>query len=112
MKLLLTALLSSLLTAAAFLQAYGPPKLENAKVAVTELVYEPGVARARHVRARDQVIVFLDDCRYERTDPETGEKTIRQRRAGDVIWHDKGEVAPVLVNRGEKAYRTLVIELK
>jgi hypothetical protein len=29
-----------------------------------------------------------------------------------VIWHDKGEDAPVLVNLGTKPYRTLVIELK
>jgi hypothetical protein len=64
------------------------------------------------VRAHDQVIVFLDDCRYERTDPQTGEKTIRERKSGDVIWHAKGEDAPRLVNAGNKAYRTVVVELK
>ena len=56
--------------------------------------------------------MFLDDCRYERTDPASGEKTVRERKSGDVIWHSKGEDAPLLVNAGEKAYRTLVIELK
>ena len=50
--------------------------------------------------------------RYERTDPSNGEKTVRERKSGDVIWHSKGEDAPLLVNAGEKAYRTLVIELK
>ena len=86
--------------------------LENTKVKVLEAIYEPGVPRKRHIRAADQVIVFLDDCRYQRTDPQTGEKTIRRRKAGDAIWHDKGEIAPVLVNLESKAYRTLVIELK
>ncbi len=87
-------------------------KLENAKVRVTEVTSAPGAARERGVRPHDQVIVFLDDCRYERTDPQTGAKTVRTRKSGDVIWHDKGEAAPLLVNAGAKPYRTLVIELK
>ena len=86
-------------------------KLENAKVRVTEVSYLPGVARDRFIRQHDQVIVFLDDCKYQRTDSKSGEKTVRERKSGDVIWHDKGEDAPVLVNLGAKPYRTLVIEL-
>ena len=87
-------------------------KLENAKVKVTEVTYEPGVPRERYIRPTDQVIVFLDDSRYERTDSKTKEKTIRERKSGDVIWHDKGEDAPVLINLGKTPYRTLTIELK
>lgn len=87
-------------------------KLENAKVRISEVVYAPGVPRERYTRPTDQVIVFLDDSRYERTDSETKEKTIRERKAGEVIWHNKGEDAPVLINLGSKPYRTLVIELK
>ncbi len=87
-------------------------KLENAKVRVTEVTYTPGVARERHIRASDQVIVFLDDCKYRRTDSQTGERTVRERKSGDVIWHNKGEDAPVLENIGSKPYRTLVVELK
>ena len=87
-------------------------KLENAKVHVTEVTYAPGTPRERSIRAHDQVIVFLDDCRYERLDSQTKEKTIRQRKSGDVIWHDKGEDAPQLTNLGAKPYRTMVIELK
>jgi hypothetical protein len=87
-------------------------KLENAKVRVTEVMYAPGTPRDRSIRAHDQVIVFLDDCRYERLDSQTKEKTIRERKSGDVIWHDKGEDAPQLTNLGAKAYRTMVIELK
>jgi hypothetical protein len=87
-------------------------RLENARIRVVEVTYLPGVARSRHVREQDQIIVFLDDCRYERKDPDTGEKTVRERKAGEVIWHGRGEVAPELVNVGAKPYRTLVIELK
>jgi hypothetical protein len=87
-------------------------KLENAKVRVTEVLYAPGTPRERSIRGHDQVIVFLDDCRYERLDSQTKEKTIRERKSGDVIWHDKGEDAPQLTNLGAKPYRTMVIELK
>jgi len=90
----------------------GKVKLENARVRVTEITSGPGSVRERGVRQTDQVIVFLDDCRYERTDPATGQKTFRERKSGDAIWHDKGEDAPQLVNMGAKPYRTLVIELK
>jgi hypothetical protein len=87
-------------------------KLENAHVRVTEVTAAPGSIRERGIRETGQVIVFLDDCRYERTDPATGQKTVRERKSGDVIWHDKGEDAPQLANVGPQPYRTLVIELK
>jgi hypothetical protein len=87
-------------------------KLDNARVQVTEVSSPPGAVRERGVRAHDQVIVFLDDCRYERTDPKTGAKSMQERKSGDVIWHTQGEEAPQLVNKGNKPYRTVVIELK
>lgn len=87
-------------------------KLENARVRVTQLDYEPGRPRAKSIRPADQVIVFLDDSRYERIDPDSGAKEVRTRKSGDVIWHNKGEAAPVLTNLDRKTYRTLVIELK
>ena len=87
-------------------------KLENPKVKITEITYMPGVPRPRYIRQGDQVVVFLDDCKYQRIDSQTGEKTIRERKSGDTIWHDKGEDAPVLTNLGTKSYRTLVIEMK
>jgi hypothetical protein len=87
-------------------------KLENDRVKISEVLYQPGVRRERYIRPTDQVIVFLDESRYERIDSQTKEKTIRQRKAGEVIWHDKGEDAPVLINLGNTPYRTLVIELK
>ena len=87
-------------------------KLENPKVKITEVTYLPGVPRERYIRPTDQVIVFLDDCRYERLDSKTKEKTVRERKSGEVLWHDRSEDAPQLTNLGSKPYRTLVIELK
>jgi hypothetical protein len=86
--------------------------LENVRVKVSELTYEPGKPREPHIRPTDQVIVFLDDCQYERTDPVTGEKIVRKRKSGEVIWHDRSEMAPRLINTGAKPYRSLLIELK
>lgn len=86
--------------------------LENEKVKITEVTYQPGVARARYTRPTDQVIVFLDDCKYQRIDSKTGDKKVQERKAGESIWHNKGDDAPVLINLGSKGYRTLVIELK
>jgi hypothetical protein len=87
-------------------------RLENNRVQVIEVTAAPGSVRERGVRAHDQVIVFLDDCRYQRTDPKTGAKSVQERKSGDVIWHNQGEDAPQLVNVGAKPYRTVVIELK
>ena len=115
--LLFTAAASSALTLLAVWSAGWAPLprrvlLENARVRVTEVTYLPGGPRDRYIRPTDQVIVFLEDCRYERIDSKTGEKTVRERKAGEVIWHDRGEDAPVLINVGSKPYRTLTIELK
>jgi hypothetical protein len=117
LKLAATAVASSLLTLLAVWTAGGadlPSKvlLDNARVKVTHITSPARAVRERGVRATDQVIVFLDDCRYERIDPDTGAKTIRERKSGEVIWHDKGEAAPQLTNAGAKPYRQVVIELK
>src|SRR3954453_8786662 len=96
----LTALCSAALTLLV-VNAAAPAhsvKLENARVRVTEENYTPGEPRPRAIRQHAQVIVFVDDCRYERLDSETHQKTIRQRKSGYVIWHDKGEDAPQLTN--------------
>jgi hypothetical protein len=112
-----SAVISSALTLAAvwsFGWAALPAKvaLENAHVRVTEVTYLPGVPRERFIRPTNEVIVFLDDCRYQRLDSTTGEKTVRTRKSGETIWHDKGEDAPQLINLGSQPYRTLVIEMK
>jgi hypothetical protein len=116
-RMVLTAAVSSALTLLAVWTAGGAAlpsqtKLENARVRVTEITAPPGAPRERHIRQADQVIVFLDDCRYERTDSATGKKSVQERKSGDVIWHNKGEDAPQLSNLGSQSYRTVVIELK
>ena len=112
-KLILTALLSS--AATALLCMYLPPGerlLDNKRVTVTRVTYQPGVPRERYIRPTDQVIVFLDESEYERIDSQTKEKTIRRRKSGEVIWHDKGEDAPILTNKAAQPFRTVVIEVK
>jgi hypothetical protein len=87
-------------------------KFENERVRVSEVIHEPGVPRESYIRLTDQVIVFMDDCRYERVDFRTGDRVIRERKSGDFLWHPRGEEAPVLINRGSRPYRTVVIEIK
>jgi len=87
-------------------------RMENARIILTETVFNPGVPVRGRRRTTDQLIIFVDNCRYERTDPVSGSKSIRVRKAGDFIWYDKGGASPVLVNLGEAPYRTLLIELK
>lgn len=86
--------------------------LENEKVRVVERLIPPDGVRGRHEREFDQVIVFIIDCTYERVDPETGEKTVRHRQAGDTIWHSKGEQAPELINRSGKTMHSIIVNLK
>lgn len=85
--------------------------LQNERVLVTEVIYEKDSRRPTHVRQNDQVIVFLDDAHYEVAYPD-GKKETRGRKAGEVIWHSRGETAPNLTNTGELAYRTIVVNLK
>ena len=116
-NILLTAALS---VAATLLVVYNLPaaglvtetvKLENARVNVTETHNPAGITRDPYTRPSDQVIVFVDDCTYDRIDPKTGQATRVVRKAGEVIWHNKGEFAPSLANKGG-AYRTVIIGLK
>ena len=114
-RTLVTAILSAAATLAAVYAAdavLGTVRLEKPRVTVTEVLHHPGVPRDPYVRPTDQVIVFLDDAGYDRVDDATGEKRRVTRKAGEVIWHDKGEKAPRLINAGAKPYRTLVIALK
>lgn len=85
-------------------------RLDNAKVTVTESLTPAGGKRDAYVRPSDQLIIFLDDAEYEAIEAG-GEKALRKRKAGEVIWHSKGETAPTLVNTG-KAYRNLIVALK
>jgi hypothetical protein len=86
--------------------------LDNVRARVTERVIPPGSERITYLRDTDQIIVFVNDCSYDRVDPDTGEKITRKRKAGEIIWHDRSEKAPTLVNVGSRPMRSLVIALK
>ena len=85
--------------------------LDNQRLTVTEITMPPGARRPPYTRPADQLIVFVDEADYEATDAE-GKKQVRHRQSGEIVWHNKGEAAPLLVNTGRKAYRNLVIALK
>ena len=85
-------------------------KLDNAKVTITESRTPEGGRRETYTRPTDQIIVFIDEAQYEAV--EAGKPPARRhRQPGDIVWHNKGEAAPALINKG-KAYRNLVIALK
>ncbi len=85
--------------------------LENERVAVTEYSYAAQSKRTSYTRDTDQVIVFLDDAEYDATDAK-GITQHKFRKRGEIVWHDKGEIAPVLVNTTKKPFRNVVIALK
>lgn len=85
--------------------------LDNQRVIVTEMTTLPDARREPYTRPTDQIIVFLDEADYSATDA-AGQKQIKHRAAGEIVWHNKGEAAPLLVNTGKKPYRNLVIALK
>ncbi|HEY3742942.1 MAG TPA: hypothetical protein VGL53_24010 [Bryobacteraceae bacterium] len=82
--------------------------LDNPRVRVTEVVFQPGVRRESYRRPTDQLVVFLDDCTFDAIANECRHVV---RKSGEVIWHPKDELAPVLINTGERPFRTLLIEM-
>jgi hypothetical protein len=84
--------------------------LDNTKVQVNRVIYEKHSIRSPHTRPRNHAIALLDDARYNVT-YANGKKEVRERKSGDVIWHEQGEEAPTLTNAGT-SYRTVVINLK
>jgi hypothetical protein len=117
-KIVITALLSSALTltvvrlTAAREEITQKVVLENKRLIVSDRMIPLGTLRETHTRDTDQVIVFLEDCVYDRINADTGKTDRIARKAGEVLWHNKGEHAPKLVNRGAKPFRSLVIALK
>jgi hypothetical protein len=85
--------------------------LDNRRVTVTEVTVAPQGRREPYTRPSDQIIVFIDEAEYEATDA-AGKKQTKRRRPGEIVWHSKGEAAPLLVNVGRQPYRNLVIALK
>ena len=87
--------------------------LDNDRVKITEVYFAPGARReGGWIRAGDQVIVWLDEASYDASDANGSAPQFYRRNQGSILWHPKGETAPLLVNKGEKPFRELVIELK
>ena len=73
-------------------------KLDNPRITVTESLTPAGGRRESYTRPTDQLIVFLDDAQYEAVDAD-GKATLRQRKSGDIVWHKKGEMVPIIFKK-------------
>jgi hypothetical protein len=83
--------------------------LDNKRVEVTK--YAPSFSRREAYTGLRTNDSFLDEARYQAIDA-SGKIEERKRAVGDIVWHDKGDAAPILVNTGAKPYRNLVIAFK
>ncbi len=116
MAVFVLGLAAGLLVSASALAVGGLPSkvlLDNDRVKVTEVYFAPGARReGGWIRAGDQVIVWLDEANYDASHADGSEPRFYKRPQGSILWHPKGQTAPLLVNKGEKPFRELVIELK
>ena len=108
----LSTLLASPASSAGKQQDVAVLRTENDRLVLTEYTFPPGVTIKVKPRATDQLILFLDDCRYERTDPASGLKSLRIRKAGDYIWYDRGGDSASVLNLSSTPFRLMLIELK
>jgi hypothetical protein len=84
---------------------------ENPRVAVTAIDIAPGAQRAGRTRPTDELVLFCDEAHYQAVDAQ-GHKEARDRKPGTVVWHQKGELAPTLVNTGARPVHYYGISLK
>ncbi len=108
----LSSLLASLPASASTRQDPAILRTDNDRLTLTEYTFQPGVTVKVKPRSTDQLILFIDDCRYERTDPASGLKSLRIRKAGDFIWYDRGGDSASVLNLGHTPFRLMLIELK
>jgi hypothetical protein len=84
---------------------------ENPKVAVREITIGPGNQRSPRVRETDEVVLFCEEAHYRAVTAE-GKREPRDRKPGTVVFHNKGEQAPTLVNDGKKPVHYFSLSLK
>jgi hypothetical protein len=84
---------------------------DNPRVTVKEITLVPGGKRLPRVRETDELVLFPVESHYQAIDA-AGKKEPRDRAAGTVVWHKKGEQAPTLVNEGKTAVRYYSIAIK
>jgi hypothetical protein len=84
---------------------------ENPRVAVREITIGAGAQRSPRVRETDEVVLFCEESHYRAVTAE-GKREPRDRKAGTVVFHSKGEQAPTLVNEGKKPVHYFSLSLK
>lgn len=83
--------------------------LENTRVRVRQVQFEPGVKRGPHTHPYAHVGVILDAGTLEFI--ENGKSEKRTFKAGDVGWRD-ANVTHEVVNAGDAPMRIIEVELK
>jgi hypothetical protein len=84
---------------------------DNARVTVRAVTMPPGAQREARPRPTDELVLFYEEAHYQATDA-AGKVAPRDRKPGEVVWHNKGELAPTLSNPGAKPVRYFSISLK
>jgi len=84
---------------------------DNPRVTVKEITLAPGGKRLPRVRETDELVLFYAEAHYQAIDAK-GKKEPRDRLPGTVVWHNKGEQAPTLVNEGKTPVRYYNISIK
>jgi len=84
---------------------------ENARVAVRTVDLAPGARRPSRTRPTDELVLFCEEAHYQAVTAD-GRTEPRDRRPGTVVWHNKGEIAPTLVNPGARPVHYYTIGLK
>jgi hypothetical protein len=84
--------------------------LDNPRLTVQRVEMGPGARRQARTRATDELVLFCEQARYEVE--ADGHREARDRKPGTLVWHNKGDLAPTLVNPGGRPLRYYSIELK
>ena len=84
---------------------------DNPRVTVKQITLSPGASRPTRTRETDELVLFPEEAHYLAVAPD-GKRERRDRQPGAVAWHKKGEVAPTLVNDGDRTVRYFSISIK
>ena len=84
---------------------------DNGRVTVREITRAPGGKRPARTRDTDELVLFYAESHYQAV-TDAGKTEPRDRAAGAVVWHKKGERAPTLVNPGTAPVRYYSIAIK
>jgi hypothetical protein len=84
---------------------------EHPRVTVREITIGPGAQRSARVRETDEVVLFCEEAHYGAVTAE-GKREPRDRKPGTVVFHNKGEQAPTLVNDGKRPVHYFSLSLK